>query len=187
MTWVSHCRLEYEANPVLIFLDRLSFSRHKVAEQIILVAVQMIKFSRTFLGVIACSFVMIPIYLGLWLYEIGGTNGMMNDDSYPMSIFLTPLIAALVSACVFWIIVYPWAQMTRWIANRNGMTLSNGCAVAVYVPTIIGAFLGVLSGGIYSALAAGSYLGLASWVFWRTAARKEVSKPLDAIGGNVLL
>jgi hypothetical protein len=136
----------------------------------------MIKIRRTFLGVIACSLVMIPIYLGLWLFEIGGTKGMMSDDSYPMSIFLMPLIAALVSGFVFWIVIYPWAQMTRWIANRNGMTLSNGCAVAVYVPAMLGTFLGVISGGIYSALAAGSYLGLASLVFWRTTARTEVEQ-----------
>lgn len=119
---------------------------------------------------------MIPIYLGLWLFEIGGTKGMMSDDSYPMSIFLMPLIAALVSGIVFWIVIYPWAQMTRWIANRNRMTLSNGCAVAVYVPAMLGTFLGVISGGIYSALAAGSYLGLAALVFWRTTARTEVEQ-----------
>ena len=134
----------------------------------------MIRFHRLFLGVIASAVVMIPIYLGLWLYEVGGTRGMMKDDSYPMSIFLMPLMAALVSGGVFWIVVFPWAQASRWIANRKGLKVSDGCLIAVYVPAILGVFLGVISGGIYSAVAAGFYLGLASLVFWRTVAKKEV-------------
>lgn len=134
----------------------------------------MIRFHRIFLGVTASAVVMIPICLGLWLYEVGGTTGMMNDDSYPMSIFLMPLMAALASGVVFWMVVFPWAQASRWIANRNGLTLSDGCLIAVYVPAILGVFLGVISGGIYSAVAAGSYLGLSSLAFWRTVAKWEV-------------
>lgn len=137
---------------------------------------KMIRFHRLFLGVIASAVVMIPIYLGLWLYEIGGTKGMMNDDSYPMSIFFVPLMAALVSGGVFWIIVFPCAQASRWIANRKRLTLSYGCMIAVYVPALLGVLLGVLSGSIYSALAAGSYLGLASYVFWRIVAKREVEQ-----------
>ena len=137
---------------------------------------KMIIFHRTFLGVIASGLVMIPIYIGLWLYEVGGTKGMMNDDSYPMSIFLMPVVAALVSGGVFWIVVFPWAQASRWIANRNQLQVSDGCLIAVYVPAFLGALFGLISDGISSAIAAGSYLGLSSLVFWRTVAKKDAEQ-----------
>jgi len=133
----------------------------------------MITIRHQFLGIVACALVMIPAYIGLWLVDIGGLVGMMNDDSYPMSIFMLPLIAAILSGVAFWLAVFPFAHFARWISNRLRMTILCGGLIAVCCSALLGALFGAISGGLYAALIYACFLGTAAFVFWVTTAKRK--------------
>ena len=136
----------------------------------------MIAIRNVFLGIIACAIVMIPSYIGLWLVDIGGLGGMMDDDSYPMSIVILPVIAAIFSGIAFWMGVFPFAHLARWVSNKQKLTTTIGGAIAVFSSASIGVFFGLVSGGVYSALIYGAYLGVAALVFLLTTAKIRVEQ-----------
>jgi len=137
---------------------------------------QMIAIRHVFLGTVACAVVMIPFYIALWLVDIGGLGGMMDDDSYPMSIFTLPLIAAIFSGVAFWLGVFPCAHLAKWIANRKRLTITRGGSIAVCRSAAFGALFGIVAGGLYPALTYAAFLGSSSLAFWCVSAKTEVEQ-----------
>jgi hypothetical protein len=136
----------------------------------------MIAIRHTFSGIIAAAFVMIPFYIALWLIDIGGLGGMMDDDSYPFSIFLLPAIAAIFSGVAFWIGVFPFAHLGKWIGNRKNLSLIKAGFIATGCSALVGCIFGAVSGGLYAAFIYMIFLGSAAVVFWVLAAKNKVEQ-----------
>ena len=141
----------------------------------------MIKFRHTFLGVLAAAAVMIPFYVALWLVDIGGLAGMMNDDSYPVSIVIVPLMAALFSGVAFWVGVYPVARLVCWLANEKGMSRWRAAWIGSGLSAVLGGGFGLLAGGTGSGFYYAAFMGLAALAFWWTTTR-NMAEP--SAGGN---
>ncbi|MEO6184404.1 MAG: hypothetical protein ABIP76_14900 [Verrucomicrobiota bacterium] len=62
--------------------------------------------------------VMVICYLAAWLDIVGGLAGMMNDDGYPMSVVVVPLVAAVFSTVALFAVVLPFALLVRWAMRR---------------------------------------------------------------------
>ncbi len=132
---------------------------------------EMIVIRRVFLGLIACALVMIASCIGLWLTAVGGLGGMMDDDAYPMSLLMLPVIASIFSGIAFWIAVFPFAHLAKWFSNKRRLTLTRGGMIAAFSSASVGVLFGFVSGGVHAALIYGAYLGTAALVFWLATAR----------------
>ena len=131
----------------------------------------MIVFRRTFLGVVLSALIMIPSFLIMWVVDMGGLGGVMDDDSYPGSLFITPVLAALFSGLAFWVAIYPSALLARWIGSRKGWSLGQAGGMAVMLALAVGVLFGVTGGGIVGAVFYAFYMGVPATVFWIVTAR----------------
>ncbi len=134
----------------------------------------MIAIRQTFHGVVATAIVMIPFYIGLWIVDMGGLSGMMDDDSYPASIFLLPVIATLFSGVAFWIGVFPFAHAAKWIGNRTGLSFFKAGFLSVGSSAIVGGCFGCffgVGGNFSAAVIYALFLGSAATVFWWTTVK----------------
>ena len=124
-------------------------------------------FHKIFRGVITAAIVMIPYYIGMWLIDIEGLSGMMNDDSYPASLFILPFVAAIFSGVIFWLVIFPICFITRLISNYYYLSKRIGGCMSIIIADFIGSigywffmgndlrWTGIY--GIYFALGAGSF------------------------------
>ena len=55
---------------------------------------------------------------------MGGLGGVMDDDSYPLSLILVPLIAVILSVVVLFAVVLPQALLARFIVRRLSVEAS---------------------------------------------------------------
>jgi len=93
---------------------------------------------------------------------------MMDDDSYPASIFMLPVIAALFSGVAFWIGVFPLAHAAKWVGNRTGLSIFKAGFLSVGSSAIIGGCFGCFLGereNFSTAVMYALFLGSAASVF----------------------
>jgi len=105
--------------------------------------------------------------MGMWLIDIEGLSGMMNDDSYPASLVVVPFMAALFSGIIFWLVCFPICFATRLISNYYYLSKQVGGCIAVIITNLIGSIgywfftdtdlLWTEIYGIYFALGAGAF------------------------------
>ncbi len=61
---------------------------------------------------------MVICYLAAWIETLGGLAGVMNDDGYPMSIVMVPVIAGVYSTVALFAVVLPFVLVARWAMQR---------------------------------------------------------------------
>ena len=99
---------------------------------------------------------------------------MMNDDSYPMSLFIVPVVGTVFSAVAFWLGVFPFAHLARWIANRQHLTIETGGFIAFCGSVTMGLLFGGITGGLRGAITYCVFFGIGSLAFWLATAKKKV-------------
>ena len=117
--------------------------------------------------------IMIPFYIVLWIAVMGGFSRAMDDDSYPGSIVMLPVVAAIFSGFAFWIAIFPLAHAAKWVGNRWRLSTRNAGVIAIGIPGLLGGIFGILGGGVSAAMAFSAFLVSGAAAFWLTTTKKD--------------